>query len=56
MIADIMPILIEDKPFVVKNSKYDLIFDDFGTGMEKMGIPGKKKDIGKRAMHTLVQL
>jgi hypothetical protein len=31
-------------------------FGDFGTGMEKMGIPGKKKDIGKKAMRTLVLL
>jgi hypothetical protein len=31
-------------------------FGDFGTGMEKMGIPGKKKDIGKKAMRTLVCL
>jgi hypothetical protein len=42
-----MPILIEDKHFLGKNSEYDLIFGDFGTGMEKIGIPGKKTIIEK---------
>jgi hypothetical protein len=47
MIPNIMPILNGDKLFVGKNSKYDLIFRDFGTGMEKMGIPGKKTILEK---------
>ena len=38
LIPNIMPILLEDKLFVVKNSKYDLIFGDFASGMEKKSI------------------
>jgi hypothetical protein len=38
LIPNIMPILLEDKLFVVENSKYDLIFGDFASGMEKKSI------------------
>ena len=55
LIPNIMPILLENKLFVAKSSKYDLIFGDFATGVEKKSIPSKKTTLEKKAIHTFVQ-